>query len=96
MASSESLVTVPLSRPSSSRRSVLDERHVDGALGADRPQRAEADAEVADPRGVALEHVEAGLGCLSRRMKSPLTGVDSSAPPGTRTWYDPRDGEKTP
>ena len=60
MVSSEALVIVPLSRPSSSRRSVRIERHVDGALGLDRPQRPEADAQVADPRRVALEHVEAG------------------------------------
>ena len=62
-----------------------DERHVDGALGPDRPQRPEADAEVADPRRVALEHVEAGPPACAP-PKSPLIGVDSSAPPGTRTW----------
>ena len=63
----------------------LDERHGDRRLGADRPQRAEADGEVADPRRVALEDVE-GVAVPSPPKKSPLIGADSSAPPGTRTW----------
>ena len=51
-------MTVPLRRPSSSRRSVWISGTATGGLGPDRPQRPEPDGEVADPRRVALEDVE--------------------------------------
>ena len=57
-----------------------------------------------DPNPTARSRTLAGSPCrtssvpavLSPPKKSPLIGDDSSAPPGTLTWYAPRDGEKTP
>ena len=88
-------MTVPFRRPSSSRRSRLDERHLDGGLGTDGSQGSEPDAEVADLGGIALQDVERGRRAVAAQ-KSPLVGDESRAPPGTRSWYVPRDGENTP
>ncbi len=57
-----------------------------------------------EPNPTARSRTLAGSPCRtssaeavpSPPKKSPLIGAESSAPPGTLTWYVPRDGEKTP
>ena len=92
----EAFVTVPLRRPSSSRRSAWTRGTLIGGLGPDRAQRAEPDAEVADLRRDRPGARRALRSVPSPPMKSPLIGEESSAPPGTRSWYVPRAGENTP
>ena len=72
----------------------LDERHGDGRVGADRPQRAEPDGEVADPRRVALEDVEGAPGpgatevAVDRRRQQ--------RPAGDADLVDPARGREDP
>ena len=73
----------------------LDERHgrprsPPGSSAATRSRRR--------GRGRATDRPGATsrLDAVPSPRKSPLTGEDSSAPPGTRSWYVPRVGEKTP
>ena len=92
---STALVTVPLSRPSSSRSSAATSGPVALRLRADRAQGAEADREVADPRRVALERRRAPAPCPPPNT-SPFIGAASRASPATASWYVARDGLKMP
>ena len=87
--SSDALVTVPLRRPSSRRRSACTSGTLDRGLGADGPQRAEPDAEVADLCAGSPCRTSSVAVVPSPPKKSPLIGDERSAPPGTRSWYGP-------
>ena len=72
----------------------LDERHGDGALGTDRPQRPEPDTPVAHPRRVALEDVKARRGAVAQEVAVRRRGQQRTA--READLYEARVGEKTP
>ena len=88
-------MTCPVSRPSTSASWPVTVGRRRAGVGADGADRAEAHAQVADARRVALEDVERASS-VPLPKTSPFIGGERSASPGTRTWYVARDGLKMP
>ena len=74
----------------------LDERDLDRCLRPHRPQGAEPDGEVADLRRLALQDVERRAGRVAAERVADDRRRTAGRRSGTRSWYVPRVGEKTP
>ena len=89
----ESFRIVPETTPSTSLRSAW----ISGTSAAVSARTVRSDPNpTARSRTFAVSPWTTSRAAPWPPKKSPFTGAESSAPPGSETWYEPRVGENTP